>query len=57
MLLIRLLITWQEPWEKDQWLYIYVGAVLEGEGEVPLNGADSRVAGVYWLVGAAVTAK
>lgn len=50
-------VNWQEPWEKDQWLYIYVGAVLEGEGEVPLNGADSRVAGVYWLVGAAVTAK
>ena len=50
-------LNWEEPWDNDQWLYIYVGAVLEGEGVVPLNGADSRVAGVYWLVGAAVTAK
>ena len=49
--------NWVEPWDRDQWLYIYVGAVLEGEGTVPLNGAESRVAGVYWLVGAAVTAK
>jgi hypothetical protein len=50
-------VNWTQPWEADQWVYIYVGAVLEGEGVVPLNGADSRVAGVYWLVGAAVTAK
>ena len=47
--------TWQQPWESGQWLYIYVGAVREGEGVVPLNNADSRVAGVYWLLGAAVT--
>ncbi len=50
-------VNWMQPWANGQWLHMYVGAVVEGGGEVPLNGADSRVAGVYWLVGAAVTAK
>jgi hypothetical protein len=47
--------TWEQPWESGQWLYIYVGAVREDGGTLPLNNADSRVAGVYWLLGAAVT--
>ena len=49
--------TWQEDWDYDQWLYIYVGAVHEDGGAVPLNNAESRVAGVYWLLGAASTTK
>ena len=49
--------AWSEDWDYDQWLYIYVGAVREDGGTVPINNADSRVAGVYWLLGAASTTK
>jgi len=49
--------AWEQDWDYDQWLYIYVGAVREDGGTVPLNNADSRVAGVYWLLGAASTTK
>lgn len=49
--------TWALEWDYDQWLYIYVGAVTEDAGTIPLNNADSRVAGVHWLLGAATTTK
>ena len=49
--------VWEQEWDYDQWLYIYVGAVREDGGTVPLNNAESRVAGVYWLLGAASTTK
>lgn len=49
--------TWQQGWDSDDWLYLYVGAVREDGGTIPLNNADSRVAGVYWLLGAATTSK
>ena len=49
--------AWAKTWDNDQWLYIYVGAVREDGGIVPLNNSDSNVAGVNWLLGAATTSK
>lgn len=49
--------AWSETWDNDQWLYIYVGAVREDGGVVPLNNSDSNVVGVTWLLGAATTSK
>jgi len=47
--------TWAADWDQDEWLYLYVGAVREDGGIIPLNNSDSRVAGIYWLLGAAST--
>ncbi|MCP4804388.1 MAG: hypothetical protein GY913_29865 [Proteobacteria bacterium] len=49
--------AWADTWDNDQWLYIYVGAVREDGGIVPLNNSFSNVAGVSWLLGAATTSK
>ena len=45
--------VWDDQWSSDEWLYLYVGAVREDGGIIPLNNSDSRVAGIYWLLGAA----
>ncbi len=41
-------------WQRDQVLYVYVGALRESDAQVPLNNGDSRVAGIYWNVGVVV---
>lgn len=47
--------AWDASWQSDEWLYLYVGAVREDGGIIPLNNSESRVAGIYWLLGAAST--
>lgn len=47
--------AWTESWDSGEWLYVYVGAVREDGGIIPLNNSESRVAGIYWLLGAAST--
>ncbi|MCB9793761.1 MAG: hypothetical protein H6741_13665 [Alphaproteobacteria bacterium] len=42
-------------WGSDEWLFIYVGASLEGQGTVTLNNSESRAVGIAWAMAAALT--
>lgn len=45
-----------KSWRSNEVLYIMMGnTVGAGAGTVPLNNGDSRIAGAYWLIGAAST--
>ena len=47
--------AWKAPWGEGEWLFIYVGAMAEGEAVLPHNNSESRVVGLRWVVGAALT--
>ena len=47
--------AWQAPWGDGEWLFIYIGAMAEGEAVLPHNNSESRVVGLRWVVGAALT--
>lgn len=46
--------AWDGAWTSGQWIYVYAGAATEADGIVPLNGADSRMVGISWQLGAAL---
>ncbi|MED5370004.1 MAG: IPT/TIG domain-containing protein [Myxococcota bacterium] len=42
-------------WGSDRVAYLVIGAATEGTGVNPVDNGDSRIAGVYWRIGAAYT--
>ncbi|MFZ5481820.1 MAG: IPT/TIG domain-containing protein [Myxococcota bacterium] len=44
-----------QSWANNRVMYVFVGRGEKPTGTMPLNGARSEMAGIYWVVGAAQT--
>jgi hypothetical protein len=44
--------TWPN-WPANNTLYVQIGRVLEQGGDLPMNDGENRMAGIYWVFGAA----
>ncbi len=44
--------AWSTTWARGNYVYLYIGNAVEVNGTLPYNNAETRVAGIYWNVGA-----